>query len=153
VDITSLAKLITNQKVEMQKPPPSLSNTQITAMLQRAKEISANFKNLSPTQSQRNNRAQHTKQLSYETIKPPTAKINMQPFVSYQSLPNPEKQTLSIETISKSQFNFLYVIGIGGFGKVWKVEHKRTGQVFAMKEMSKALVITKKSVGSVMNER
>jgi serum/glucocorticoid-regulated kinase 2 len=45
------------------------------------------------------------------------------------------------------------VIGIGGFGKVWRVELKKTGQAFAMKEMSKALVITKKSVNSVMNER
>lgn len=41
--------------------------------------------------------------------------------------------------IGKNAFNFSYVIGIGGFGKVWKVEHKKTRQNYAMKEMSKAL--------------
>lgn len=50
-------------------------------------------------------------------------------------------------------FNFLYVIGVGGFGKVWKVEYKKTGQTYALKEMSKALIIAKKSVNSVMNEK
>ena len=29
--------------------------------------------------------------------------------------------------LSKNLFNFEFVIGIGGFGKVWKVEHKKTG--------------------------
>jgi serum/glucocorticoid-regulated kinase 2 len=45
------------------------------------------------------------------------------------------------------------VIGIGGFGKVWKVKHKKSNISFAMKEMNKALIISKKSVNSVMNER
>jgi serine/threonine kinase 32 len=31
------------------------------------------------------------------------------------------------------------VIGKGGFGRVWKVELKRNGKVYALKEMSKAL--------------
>ncbi|CAD8131941.1 unnamed protein product [Paramecium octaurelia] len=55
--------------------------------------------------------------------------------------------------VQRNMFNFLYVIGIGGFGKVWRVEHKKNGQTYAMKEMSKALIIAKKSVNSVMNER
>ncbi|KAL4439114.1 hypothetical protein ABPG74_008889 [Tetrahymena malaccensis] len=55
--------------------------------------------------------------------------------------------------ITPRLFNFLYVIGRGGFGKVWKVEHKKTKQLYAMKEMSKAKIITKKSINSVMNER
>ena len=42
-------------------------------------------------------------------------------------------------------------IGKGGFGKVWKVEHKRNKQIYAMKMMSKAKVINKKSVTSVLN--
>jgi hypothetical protein len=37
--------------------------------------------------------------------------------------------------------------------QVWKVERKKDGQLFAMKQMCKARVITKKSVNSVMNER
>ena len=50
-------------------------------------------------------------------------------------------------------FGVLMPIGKGGFGKVWKVEHKKLKTVFAMKEMSKAKVVNKKSVSSVMNER
>nr|VVW89904.1 unnamed protein product [Nymphaea colorata] len=50
-------------------------------------------------------------------------------------------------------FNVLLPIGKGGFGKVWKVESKKGGQVYAMKEMSKAKIISKKSVTSVMNEK
>ena len=50
-------------------------------------------------------------------------------------------------------FLFNYVIGRGGFGKVWKVEKKNSKQFFALKEMSKAKVISKRSERSVMNER
>jgi serine/threonine protein kinase len=42
------------------------------------------------------------------------------------------------ELKSRSDFQFLFQIGSGGFGRVWKVEQKRTGDIFAMKEMSKA---------------
>lgn len=56
-------------------------------------------------------------------------------------------------TISKNNFVFHYVVGKGGFGKVWKVESKKNKQIYAMKEMSKSKVITKRSVNSVMNER
>lgn len=55
--------------------------------------------------------------------------------------------------ISKSNFNYHYAIGKGGFGKVWKVERKKDMRLFAMKEMSKARVLTKRSVNSVLNER
>ena len=47
----------------------------------------------------------------------------------------------------------MYPIGKGGFGKVWKVQHKKSKQVYALKEMYKAKIITKKSINSVMNER
>lgn len=55
--------------------------------------------------------------------------------------------------LTKTNFNYNYCIGKGGFGKVWKVERKKTKQVYAMKEMSKARIITKRSIKSVMNER
>ena len=55
--------------------------------------------------------------------------------------------------MSKSHFTFHYVIGRGGFGKVWKVERKKNKVIFAMKEMQKAKIIAKRSVNSVMNER
>ena len=47
----------------------------------------------------------------------------------------------------------LLAVGKGGFGKVWKVQAKRDHQIYAMKEMSKAKIISKKSVASVLNER
>ena len=36
---------------------------------------------------------------------------------------------------------------------MWKVEKKKTKKLYAMKEMSKARIIQKRSVNSVMNER
>ena len=55
--------------------------------------------------------------------------------------------------INKNHFNFLYVIGRGGFGKVWKVELRKEKKLYAMKEMAKARIISKRSVNSVMNEK
>ena len=55
--------------------------------------------------------------------------------------------------MSKNAFQFHYIVGKGGFGKVWKVEHKKSKKLYAMKEMLKARVISKRSVNSVMNER
>lgn len=63
-----------------------------------------------------------------------------------------DKISNSIE-IGKNDFSFNYVIGRGGFGKVWKVEQKKTHKLYAMKEMFKARVIAKRSVHSVMNEK
>jgi serine/threonine protein kinase len=60
---------------------------------------------------------------------------------------------LTLLAITKNSFNYTHCIGKGGFGKVWKVERKKTKGKFAMKEMCKARVITKRSVKSVMNER
>ncbi len=54
--------------------------------------------------------------------------------------------------ITKNHFQFQYVIGRGGFGKVWKVEKTKEKRLFALKEMSKARIISKRSVHSVMNE-
>lgn len=55
--------------------------------------------------------------------------------------------------VSLQNFHLIYVIGRGGFGKVWKVENKKTRQYYAMKEMLKARILSKRSVNSVMNER
>ena len=55
--------------------------------------------------------------------------------------------------MSKNNFEFQYVIGKGGFGKVWRVKFLKTRQIYAMKEMSKARIITKRSVTSVMSEK
>mmetsp|Transcript_11126 Transcript_11126/g.11213 ORF Transcript_11126/g.11213 Transcript_11126/m.11213 type:complete len:82 (+) Transcript_11126:19-264(+) len=63
-----------------------------------------------------------------------------------------EKDKDSVDAISKNHFQYQYAIGRGGFGKVWRVEKKKEKEVYAMKEMSKARVMAKKSVQSVMNE-
>ena len=62
-------------------------------------------------------------------------------------------ETSQSSAISKSSFSYSYAIGRGGFGKVWKVEFKRSKELYAMKEMQKLRVISKRSVHSVMNER
>ena len=54
---------------------------------------------------------------------------------------------------SKSLFEFLYVVGRGGFGKVWMVKYKKTHQKYALKEMSKVKIIDRKSEKSIKNER
>lgn len=45
------------------------------------------------------------------------------------------------------------MIGKGGFGKVWKVEHKLTHQVYALKIMEKTKIIATKSVKAVISEK
>jgi serine/threonine protein kinase len=55
--------------------------------------------------------------------------------------------------LSRSHFQFLYVIGKGGFGKVWRVRHKKTMQDLALKEMNKVLILQNNSANSVFNER
>ena len=50
-------------------------------------------------------------------------------------------------------FQFHYVVGRGGFGKVWKVQRLSNNKFYALKEMSKAKIIAKKSERSVLNER
>ena len=55
--------------------------------------------------------------------------------------------------LSKSLFDFLYIIGRGGFGKVWKVSYKKTQTKYALKEMSKVKIIDRKSEKSIKNEK
>jgi serum/glucocorticoid-regulated kinase 2 len=64
-----------------------------------------------------------------------------------------EKEEESVKKASKEDYTLNYVIGRGGFGKVWKVEDKKSGVKFALKEMMKARVIAKRSIASVMNEK
>ena len=55
--------------------------------------------------------------------------------------------------VHKNHFEFLYIIGRGGFGKVWKVRLKKTNEFFALKEMSKLKIIDRRSEESIMSER
>ena len=55
--------------------------------------------------------------------------------------------------MNPNNFEFLYIIGRGGFGKVWKVKSKKTKKCYALKQMSKVKVIDKKSIKSINSER
>ncbi|OMJ95548.1 hypothetical protein SteCoe_957 [Stentor coeruleus] len=56
-------------------------------------------------------------------------------------------------SISLESFEIKYSIGKGGFGKIFRVQHKASGKFYAMKEMKKSFIIAKNSVSSIMNER
>ena len=56
--------------------------------------------------------------------------------------------------LSKNSFEKQYVVGRGGFGKVWKVQSKKNKAInYALKEMSKARVLAKKCLNSIIIER
>ena len=55
--------------------------------------------------------------------------------------------------MNSSDFEFLYIIGRGGFGKVWRVKSKKTNKHYALKQMSKLKIIDKKSIKSINSER
>ena len=62
-------------------------------------------------------------------------------------------ETSKEEKLTRSSFEFIQIIGRGGFGKVWKVYSRKYKSSYAMKEMSKAKIIDKKSEKSIKNER
>ena len=62
-------------------------------------------------------------------------------------------EDINEEIVSKTSFQYKKVIGRGGFGKVWKVIHKKSKNIYAMKEISKVKVLFKKSEISIKNER
>ena len=73
-------------------------------------------------------------------------------FLAYKLIEK-NKNPSSNNIINKNNFKFLHVIGKGGFSRVWKVQSKKTKQIFALKEMSKLKIIDKKSEKSVNSER
>ncbi|CAD8201679.1 unnamed protein product [Paramecium octaurelia] len=67
---------------------------------------------------------------------------------------------VEILVVLVQNFQFIDVIGRGGFGKVWKVRQKKNKQFYTLKVMSKPKkkrlkyrIIQKKSLQSVMNEK
>ena len=55
--------------------------------------------------------------------------------------------------VDRNRFQFQYIIGKGGFGKVWKVIDKKHQKSYALKEMKKVKVIDKNSIKSIKYER
>ena len=64
-----------------------------------------------------------------------------------------EKIIYSIEKITRSSFDFIHLIGHGGFSKVWKVRWKKNNTIYALKEMSKTRIIEKKCESTILTER
>ena len=55
--------------------------------------------------------------------------------------------------MNKNYFEFQFVIGRGGFGKVWQVIMKKNKKKYALKEMSKVKIIDRRSIKNIKNER
>ena len=55
--------------------------------------------------------------------------------------------------VTRNNFEFQYIIGKGGFGKVWKVLDKKHQRPYALKEMKKVKVIDKRREKSIKYER
>ena len=70
-----------------------------------------------------------------------------------RNLKNNQNITKLQGLVSKSSFEYISIIGRGGFGKVWKVLSKKRKILYALKEMSKVKIIDKRSEKSVKYER
>ena len=69
------------------------------------------------------------------------------------NLNNPKNENINNNIVSKSSFEYISIIGKGGFGKVWKVFSRKKKIYYALKEMSKTKIIDKRSEKSVKYER
>ena len=66
---------------------------------------------------------------------------------------NSIKSNNNKSNLNRNMFDFIFIIGKGGFGKVWRVKEKKTKELYALKEMSKTKIIDKKSEKSINGER
>ena len=56
------------------------------------------------------------------------------------------------KNISVKDFHFMSLLGSGGFSTVFKVRHKETGKIYAMKVMNKNSIIKQKYLHYIMSE-
>lgn len=69
---------------------------------------------------------------------------------------NIKKQILlqyGLQELSTSLFDISQIIGVGGFGKVYKVTKKKSKKVYALKQIPKQKIIEKKAETIIKNER
>ncbi len=69
------------------------------------------------------------------------------------SIANSSYESTGPQTISKSSFQIVSIIGKGSYGKVWKVKYENNNSIYAMKEMSKVKIIDKKCELNIISER
>lgn len=69
------------------------------------------------------------------------------------SMSKSKKNEEDSDALTRASFQFHMVVGKGGFGKVWIVSFRNSKKFYALKEMCKRKIISKKSVHSVMNEK
>ena len=62
-------------------------------------------------------------------------------------------EEIDSEIVTKNSFQYINIIGRGGYGKVWKVLHKKSKKIYALKEMSKVKIIYTKNEILIKNER
>ena len=58
-----------------------------------------------------------------------------------------------VSNITTNSFEFLKIIGEGGFGKVWKVRYIKENKILALKELSKKKLLEKKMTNYIFKER
>lgn len=63
------------------------------------------------------------------------------------------KRVRCIDSVGKNNFEFLHIIGRGGFSDVWKALAKKSHKFYAIKKIYKANVIDKKFVDPIKFER
>ena len=63
-----------------------------------------------------------------------------------------KKNKKQINKISVKDFHFMSLLGSGGFSTVFKVRHKDTGKIYAMKVMNKNSIIKQKYLHYIMSE-
>ena len=76
-------------------------------------------------------------------------KILFQEFASEES----RISRFSRSRLKENRFTKLKLIGRGGFGEVWLVKDSLSGQLFAMKVLSKADIVLKDQINNVRTER
>lgn len=91
------------------------------------------------TQQQTKFELEDTKQFAYQRQKSKQTATTSSDIFKKSNKISKAQEIFEVVKVEKSLFNYLYIIGKGGFGKVWKVEHKKTKNQYAMKEMLKSM--------------
>ena len=60
---------------------------------------------------------------------------------------------INVNLVRKENFEFLYIIGRGTYGKVWKARFNFNKKFYAVKEMNKFKIIDSGTIGNIIQER